>query len=391
MIGKSNEATEDAPKEDGEELNNEFDWSIDQIALLNPCDITFDDNFLIYKEFEELNKSILHKESEAFFKQNLIAPSPIVNTPILARKRLIQNVCKTSSPFIDYLNSKKKSIFKTPLQLSGIKSATSSNNGHSSITSHQHTPINDLSVLDELNLPKKKLFHKFESSSLTKSFSNQSNCSPALSEISQLNNSQLNCTDLDCRRFTLDISEIENEINLNESNRVIKSSTNRKEMRKLIEDLVEEDEEEIKELNLNDTNEEMNKVDVNVEKNEIETVIKTNEIEDNQMSISIQPESMVNNTSLMECSFQTARNEFGGHVNNVNQLINQISTQNHNEPQVNEHNQPEILNRDEHRINDIDDIQMMETSMMCSLEFNDKIEPPCKPFKNQLTSTPFRL
>jgi len=317
-------------------------------------------------------------------------------------------MCKTSSPFIDYLNSKKKSLmFKTPLQLSGIKSVSSANGASQQPpkTPHQHTPINELSVIE--NLPKKKLFEKFESSSILKTSSDH--CSPALSEISSNPlNDKLNCTDLDCRRFTLDISEIGD---INESN-YIKPSTNRKEMNRLIEDLVEEEEEEIKKLDLDDTNDEikdeenhLNEIYEEVNHKEekiVNEIVNAVYVEDAHMSVSIQPD-----LSMMECSFHTAENESSSNnsrnikSSNVNELLM-------NDHQINEPNQYELDQQTNHLINHQANHQLnseivninesneqMETSMICSLDmnnFNDKIDPTIKSsFKNQLTSTPFRF
>lgn len=440
-------ASNELKNENDDLANSEFDWSIDQMALLNPCDITFDDNFLIYKEFEELNKSLINKESDDFFKQKLIAPSPIVNTPQIARKRLLQNICKTSSPFIDYLNSKQPNVFKTPLQLSNIKESSNISSTKTPLNcnknSHQLlTPMSSelTSTSNKLNLPKKKLFHEFDStnsnslnltnSHLKCSMINKTIGSPALSLISpnQLVDNKLNCTDIDCRNFSLDISEIQyNDLsNLNESEmrtNQIKASTNRKELLKRV---VEEDElcndEEIKALDLNDTNEddeEFKKIENELNKNEPDTVInkviniqidefnesnefkdfETNEmVEDVQMnSISIQPNDLKqNNTSMMDCSFVKVTDvQDVEEMKIVNNLDNNF-VKNLEENQV--FKQEEPANRDHNNL-EFKDESFMDMEISSSIHFLDpnnfnsnKIDPSnVKQFKNQLTSTPFRF
>lgn len=404
--GQSCEDAAPGGDEEHLQLNHEFDWSIDQIALLNPCDITIDDNILLYKEFEELNRSLLSKESEEFFKRKMIAPSPIVDTPILARKRLLQNICKTSSPFIDYLNAKQPqhSVFKTPLQLSDIKETSSLTSNLSFKTpqhqpNHHTTPLNSAHSaklpIDEKALPKKKLFHKFDSSSCSSkkatggnrllsiqslSDSNARNfeISPALSEIGQLNRNQLNCTDLDYRNFSLEISGIGGEmINLNESNRgdnhhnPFKASTNRKQINRPIREEDElkeandllEDEHEIKRLDLNDTNE-MNELDkvgqIDNEINVIDVIVKVSEvndedgldverpgemnndamdnaemnseemremkndrtIEDVRMSVSMLQQSTGQCISMMDCSFELKDGELVAIANDAGNSVN---------------------------------------------------------------------
>uniref|UniRef100_T1K4S1 Uncharacterized protein n=1 Tax=Tetranychus urticae TaxID=32264 RepID=T1K4S1_TETUR len=52
----------------------EFNWSIDQIAILNPCDISLDEQF--NGELTNLLDSSLERENEQFFEQLEILPSP---------------------------------------------------------------------------------------------------------------------------------------------------------------------------------------------------------------------------------------------------------------------------------------------------------------------------
>lgn len=401
-----------APDEEEPNLNHEFDWSIDQIALLNPCDITIDDNILLYKEFEQQNRSLLSKESEEFFKRKMIAPSPMVDTPILARKRLLQSqICKTSSPFIDYLNAKQPGVFKTPLQLSDIKE-TSSLTSNLSFKTPQHqskhhtTPLNSAQTtrlpIDEKALPKKKLFHKFDSSSCSSkkatggnrllqslSDSNARNftISPALSEISQLHHDQLNCTDLDYRKFSLDFSGIGGEFNLNESNRgdhhhnPFKASTNRKQINRPIreEDELKEandlhDEHEIKRLDLNDTNE-MNELDkagqIDNEINVIDQVIASAANDDGRLE---RPAKMNNDALISEEMHEANQEEMNHQEVNHQETNRQMNRQMNHQETNHQMNQQET--KDGRTIEDVRmSVSMMQQStaqcvsmMDCSFE-----------------------
>lgn len=54
--------------------SQEFNWSIDQLAILKPCDISLDEQF--NGELTNLADSSLDRENEEFFKQLEILPSP---------------------------------------------------------------------------------------------------------------------------------------------------------------------------------------------------------------------------------------------------------------------------------------------------------------------------
>lgn len=66
-------------RNDEQQQEDKFDWSIDQLATLKPVDISFNERrFLRFKDFEsdQLTQEKLTKENDMFFSQETIAPSP---------------------------------------------------------------------------------------------------------------------------------------------------------------------------------------------------------------------------------------------------------------------------------------------------------------------------
>lgn len=66
-------------KDPASQLADRFNWSIDQMATLNPVDISINERrYRRFKDFEsdQHTQRMLSKENEAFFSQGTIAPSP---------------------------------------------------------------------------------------------------------------------------------------------------------------------------------------------------------------------------------------------------------------------------------------------------------------------------
>jgi len=54
-----------------------FNWSIEQLALLNPCDFSNTEDFIHFKQIDEqIVSKQLDEENDDFFSQNQIIPSP---------------------------------------------------------------------------------------------------------------------------------------------------------------------------------------------------------------------------------------------------------------------------------------------------------------------------
>lgn len=108
----------------------EFNWSLEQIALLNPLDFS---NEFDHHHFDEMINQKFDEENEQFFKQDIIAPSPATN--------LIRNESLLKSA-LD--NSHMLSLLKTP--------SNESKQIIKSLRKKSTTPINSKM------LSKKKLF-----------------------------------------------------------------------------------------------------------------------------------------------------------------------------------------------------------------------------------------
>ena len=54
----------------------EFNWSIDQVAMLNPTEFSFEHQTTIYKEIDDSMLESRRKESEKYFSRSIILPSP---------------------------------------------------------------------------------------------------------------------------------------------------------------------------------------------------------------------------------------------------------------------------------------------------------------------------
>lgn len=63
-----------------ERLSREFKWSPVERAILNPADITTDHDTTDWHNAAEINSALRQQESERFFSQPAIAPSPLVSS-----------------------------------------------------------------------------------------------------------------------------------------------------------------------------------------------------------------------------------------------------------------------------------------------------------------------
>jgi len=115
-----------------DELKPEFNWSIDQIALLNPCEFSYHEDF--QNEMINIADTTLDKENDTFFKQNEILPSP--DTAVLdsvfddSIQRRINTISEESESFMSLPNTppstkSRKSSFSstslTPFNYSRLK------------------------------------------------------------------------------------------------------------------------------------------------------------------------------------------------------------------------------------------------------------------------------
>lgn len=65
-----------------------FEWSLEQKAILSPANITTDtDGTDDWQNASELNSAWRQQESEQFFSQRTIAPSPLISTPSTTAQR----------------------------------------------------------------------------------------------------------------------------------------------------------------------------------------------------------------------------------------------------------------------------------------------------------------
>lgn len=77
------------------ERSEMFEWSIEQKAILSPANITTDIDHW-QPDVAQLNPSWRQQESEMFFSQKTIAPSPLVATPVrVFRKPLTKPTAST--------------------------------------------------------------------------------------------------------------------------------------------------------------------------------------------------------------------------------------------------------------------------------------------------------
>lgn len=81
-----------------------FEWSLEQKAILSPANITTDtDNTDEWQNVAELSMAWRQQESEKFFSQRTIAPSPLVpTTPIQrGRRRFLRPLATTYDDIMD--------------------------------------------------------------------------------------------------------------------------------------------------------------------------------------------------------------------------------------------------------------------------------------------------
>jgi hypothetical protein len=91
---------------EGNSIDLSFNWSIEQLALLNPCDFSNYEDFMAFKQIDEqIVSKQLDEENEQFFSQNQIIPSP--KTPLKTTNETIE----MSGQSIDF---KLSPIYKTP-------------------------------------------------------------------------------------------------------------------------------------------------------------------------------------------------------------------------------------------------------------------------------------
>lgn len=79
-----------------------FEWSIEQKAILSPANITTDtDGTDDWQNVADLNLAWRQQESDMFFSQRTIAPSPLITTPSRALKRPLIKPTTFQDPLCD--------------------------------------------------------------------------------------------------------------------------------------------------------------------------------------------------------------------------------------------------------------------------------------------------
>lgn len=82
ICGTLSQPTTRNEREKATRCGDSFEWSLEQRAILSPANITIDsDGTEEWRHLAELSPSRRQQESEAFFSQRTIAPSPLIATP----------------------------------------------------------------------------------------------------------------------------------------------------------------------------------------------------------------------------------------------------------------------------------------------------------------------
>lgn len=60
----------------------QFNWSIDQIALLNPCDFSTEENASFFDAVDDVRRDEVNEQNDNYFNQPVILPSPDSTDPL---------------------------------------------------------------------------------------------------------------------------------------------------------------------------------------------------------------------------------------------------------------------------------------------------------------------
>jgi hypothetical protein len=118
---------------EGNGIELSFNWSIEQMAILNPCEFSNYEDLMAFKQIDEqIVSKQLDEENDEFFSQNQIIPSP--KTPLKTTNQTIE----MSEPSIDSKLSPIYQIYKTP-EMKG--NASEDMSGESLVIDSFRTPL----------------------------------------------------------------------------------------------------------------------------------------------------------------------------------------------------------------------------------------------------------
>jgi hypothetical protein len=121
---------------EGNGIDLSFNWSIEQLALLNPCDFSNYEDLMAFKQIDELIVSKqLDEENQEFFSQNQIIPSP--KTPLKTTNQTIE----MNEQSIDSKLSPIYRIYKTPEMRHNESEDNEDMRGESLVTDSFGTPL----------------------------------------------------------------------------------------------------------------------------------------------------------------------------------------------------------------------------------------------------------